>query len=134
MLNEKELRPGNLYATLRNKEIVVVGIDTVNKFVTTIPSSNDTDIVNKNENSIIFEDLFPIEITLPKITELGFLEDQSLSININSDNDVRFIWDDNLKQVILVDGNSGIIGQEIKYVHQFQNIYYFLTGKELPLL
>ncbi len=132
MITEKELRIGNLYLTIRNQEIVVVGIDTVNKFVSIVSSNNDLDVTTKNESSIIFEDLHPIEIVLAKISQLG-LKDQSTSINIISENNVRFSWDDKLNQVVLLDGNNGIIGQEIKYLHQFQNIYYFLTGKELPL-
>ena len=132
MINEKELRTGNLYATIRNQEIIVMGVDTLNKFVA-ISSSNNTDITAKNESSVIFEDLNPIEITPKSIGQLGFTADETMSINIFSDNNVRFIWNEKLSQVVLVDGKNGVIGQEIKYLHQLQNIYYFLTGKELPL-
>ena len=131
MITEKELRVGNIYATIRNQEIVVVGIDTINKFVSIVPSNNDVDINSKNESTIIFEDLRPIEI-VAKISQLG-LKDQSTSINIVSENNVRLTWNEKLNQVVLLDGNDGVIGHEIKYFHQFQNIYYFLTGKELPL-
>lgn len=133
MINEKELRTGNLYATIRSHEIVVVGIDTINKFVSIVLSNSDLDTSTKNESSIIFEDLRPIEITEAKIHKLGFSRDQLMSISIISDNDAKFSWNEKLKQVVLLDGKNGIIGQEIKYVHQFQNIYYSLTGKELPL-
>ncbi|MEO5998044.1 MAG: hypothetical protein ABIN89_14965 [Chitinophagaceae bacterium] len=133
MINEKELRTGNLYTTTRNQQIVVVGIDTIHKFVTIGASNNDPDIVTKSDNSIIFEDLHPIEITVTKIFQLGLTKNEPMSIPIISDNTAKFSWDEKLSQVVLLDGYDGIIGQEIKYIHQFQNIYYFLTGKELPL-
>lgn len=132
MINEKELRTGNLYTNNKNQEIIVAGIDTLNKFVT-INSSGNTDITSKNESSIIFEDLNPIEITPKSITQLGLVADESLNISIVSDNNTRFIWDGKLNQVVLVDGKDGIIGQEIKYIHQLQNIYFLLTGKEFPV-
>ncbi len=132
MINEKELRTGNLYATIRNQEIIVTGVDTLNKFVT-IGSSNNTDITTKNESSVIFEDLNPVEITPKTIGQLGLTADETMSISIFSDNNVRLMWNGKLNQVVLVDGKDGIIGQEIKYLHQLQNIYYFLTGKELTL-
>jgi hypothetical protein len=132
MINEKELRTGNLYSTIRNQEVLIVGIDTINKFVT-IASSNNTEINTKNESSIIFEDLNPIEITPKSIVQLGLSTDESSSLSIVSDNDVKFSWNEELNQVVLLDGTNGIIGQDIKYFHQLQNIYYFLTGKELAI-
>lgn len=132
MINEKELRTGNLYTTIKNQEIIVAGIDTLNKFIT-IYSSGNTDINSKNESSIIFEDINPIEITPKSITQLGLIADESLNIIIVSENNMRFIWDEKLNQVVLVDDKNRTIGQEIKYIHQLQNIYYLLTGKELPL-
>ncbi len=95
--------------------------------------NNNTDITTKNESSIIFEDLNPVEVTPKLITQLGLFAGETKSIYIISDNDVRFIWNDKLNQVVLIDEKDGIIGQEIKYIHQLQNIYYFLTGKELLL-
>ncbi len=132
MINEKELRIGNLYTTIKNQEIIIAGIDTLNKFIT-INSSGNTDITSRNESSIIFEDLNPIEITPKSITQLGLVADESMNISIVSDNNTRFIWNEKLNQVVLVDGKNGTIGQEIKYIHQLQNIYYLLTGKELLL-
>ncbi|MEJ7769852.1 MAG: hypothetical protein WKF89_18680 [Chitinophagaceae bacterium] len=132
MINEKELRPGNLYATIRNHEIVVKGIDTVNKFVLIEPANVDFDISSRSENSIIFEDLNPIELTENRISELGLLE-ESMPLGILSDNGAKFIWDEKINHVVLTDGAKGTIGLAIKHLHQFQNIYFILTGKELPL-
>lgn len=133
MINEKELRTGNLYATIRNHEIAVKGFDTVNKFVVIEPMDADLEITKRNENLIIFEDLNPIELTETRISQLGFLGKETAPLVAISDNGARFIWDEKLSMVILTDGNNGTIGQTIKYLHQFQNIYFALTGKELPL-
>lgn len=133
MITEKELRTGNLYSTIRNQEVIVIGIDTLNKVVSVMPSPNDQDKTTQNETSIIFEDLNPIEITHTRVTQLGFLKDGSMRLDVISENNVRFIWDDKLKQVVLVDCNDGSLGQQLIYIHQFQNIYYFLTGMELPI-
>ncbi len=133
MITEKELRTGNLYTTIRNQEVVVIGIDTLNKVVSVIPSPNDQDKTTRNETSIIFEDLNPVEITHTRITQLGFLKDGSMNLEVLSENNARFIWDDKIKQVVLVDCNDGSMGQQLIYIHQLQNIYYFLTGMELPI-
>lgn len=133
MITEKELRTGNLYTTIRNQEVVVIGIDTLNKVVSVIPSPNDQDKTTRNETSIILEDLNPIEITHTRITQLGFLKDGSMNLEVLSENNARFIWDDKIKQVVLVDCNDGSMGQQLIYIHQLQNIYYFLTGMELPI-
>lgn len=42
-----------------------------------------------------------------------------------------FEWDYN--QLYLCDCDSGKIGEQIKYVHQLQNIYFALTNKELTI-
>ena len=133
MINEKELRVGNCYATARSLELKVKGIDTVNKFVVVEGVSTDIEITSKSQNTIIFEDLNPIELTEPKLSSLGFLTDKSLSLSIISDNDTRFVWDDQVGEILIKDKEKGSIGQSIKYLHQLQNIYYFLTGKELEI-
>ena len=133
MINEKELRTGNLYATIRNQEIVVKGIDTVNKFVIIDPVDVELEITSRNEGSIIFEDLHPIELTEPKLLEFGFVKQDSIALDVISDKGAKFLWDETNNQIVLQDCENGIIGQAIKYLHQFQNIYFFLTGKELPI-
>lgn len=134
MINEKEIRIGNLYSTTRNLEVTVKGFDTVNKYVMVSPVDVNMDITAKNANSIIFEDLNPIELTEVRLLQLGFSKDEKTSFNIVSDKGAKFEWDENNSQIVLMDCTQGIIGQSIKYVHQFQNIYYYLTGKDLAIL
>ena len=131
MINEKELRLGNLYVTARNYEIMVRGIDTENKFVVINPVDADADVSLKSPNSIIYEDLYPIELTEQVVLGLGFVRNTSIYMKVSSDKGAQFEWDEKNSQIVLIDCDKGVIGQAIKYVHQFQNIYYFLTGKEL---
>ena len=132
MINDKEIRTGNLYSTLRNQEILVKGIDTINKFVMVEIVDTVTE-PSKGSNTIIFEDLHPISISSVKAERLGFAPETLMMLPVNSDNLVKFCWDEVTEQVILRDGQDGTIGQPIRYLHQFQNIYYHLTGKELVL-
>lgn len=133
MINEKEIRPGNLFSTTRNQEIIVKGIDTINKFVTVDHVEAPTSELAKANASIIFEDLNPIEIASQKADRLGFSSERLMCISVISDNEAKFQWDEQNNQVIFKDGQGGLVGQTIRYVHQFQNLYYFLTGKDLIL-
>lgn len=133
MINEKELRTGNLYSTIRNQEIIVRGIDTLNKFVVVDPIDSNPEASGKLTNSIIFEDLNPIEINSLKSERLGFTSDKLMTLAIESDNGAKFMWDEKASTVIFKDGQDGTVGQTIRYIHQFQNLYFFLTGKELVL-
>ncbi len=134
MINEKEIRTGNLYSTIRNLEVIVKGYDTINKFVIVGPIDANMDITARNVNSIIFEDLNPIELTEARLLQLGFSKDEKTSFSIVSDKGAKFEWDEKNSQIVLMDCSQGIIGQSIKYVHQFQNIYYYLTGKDLAII
>lgn len=134
MINEKEIRMGNLYATARNVEVIVKGFDTINKYVIVGAIDANMDITAKNANSIIFEDLNPIELTEARLLQLGFTKDEKTSFTIIADKGAKFEWDEKNSQIVLMDCAEGIIGQSIKYVHQFQNIYYYLTGKDLALI
>ncbi|MEJ7735810.1 MAG: hypothetical protein WKF97_00170 [Chitinophagaceae bacterium] len=131
MINEKELRIGNLYTTTRNSEIMVRGIDTENKYVVINPLDAEMEVNLKSPNSIIYEDLHPIELTEQTVLRLGFVRSTSIYMKVSSDKGAQFEWDEKTNQIVLIDCDKGMIGQSIKYVHQFQNIYYFLTGKEL---
>ncbi len=134
MINEKELRTGNWYTTARNIEVAVKGYDTVNKVVTVDPLDIEMDITSSTTSSVIFEDLFAIELTEEKLLQLGFIKQDSIAIHVVSDKGAIFEWDENSSQIVLQDCNKGSIGQPIKHLHQLQNMYYFLTGKELPIV
>jgi Fe2+ transport system protein FeoA len=134
MINEKELRTGNLYSTIRSHIILVKGFDTVNKYVLIDPKDMDLEITTKRQDTIIFEDLNPIELTEQRVLQMGFTKEESISVKVVSDKGAQFEWDEKNSEIVLRDCESGIIGQSMKYVHQFQNLFYYLTGKEAPLL
>jgi hypothetical protein len=133
MINEKELRIGNQYSTIRNYEIVVKGFDTLNKFIIIDPIYLDPEISTGSEDSVIFEDLNPIELSEQKLLQMGFMKEKVIFINVSSDKGAKLRWDESKSHLVLEDCEEGVIGQPLRYVHQLQNIYYLLTGKELPL-
>jgi hypothetical protein len=130
MINEKELRVGNFYLSKRNKDVLVRGIDTINKLVVI----EEPDIDAGKEQPYIFEDLAPIPLTKDAISRLGFtVEASSDSIykkEIDCEKDCAFLEyrDDGC---FLKDKEHNKIGKELAYLHQLQNAYYLLTGTEL---
>src|SRR5688572_19450696 len=73
MINEKELRVGNVYLSKRNKDVLVRGIDTINKIVVI----QEPDLEAGKEQPYIFEDLTPIPLTKDAIEKLGFKAESS---------------------------------------------------------
>lgn len=77
----------------------------------------------------------PIELTEQVLLKCGF-EKQQLDRQTYFElkvNNTRFITDDNGKVRIGVQGFSQheYLLLELEYLHQLQNVYYYLTGKEL---
>jgi hypothetical protein len=129
MINEKELRVGNVYLSKRNKDVLVRGIDTINKLVVI----EEPDINAGKEQPYIFEDLAPIPLTKESISMLGFIsetEDGTFLKKIDCEKDCAFL---EYKEdgCFLKDKEHNKIGKEISYLHQLQNAYYILTGSEL---
>jgi hypothetical protein len=130
MINEKELRVGNVYLSKRNKDVLVRGIDTINKIVVI----QEPDLEAGKEQPYIFEDLAPIPLTKDAIEKLGFIADSSSDSvylkEIDCEKDCAFLEyrDDGC---FLKDRDHNKIGKEIAYLHQLQNTYYYLTGTEL---
>src|SRR5688572_29596001 len=73
MINEKELRVGNVYLSKRNKDVLVRGIDTINKLVII----EEPDIDAGKEQPYIFEDLAPIPLTKDALINVGFFVEPS---------------------------------------------------------
>jgi hypothetical protein len=129
MINEKELRVGNYYLSKRNKDVLVKGVDTVNK----LAIIDEPDLDAGKEQPYIFEDLTPIPVTKEVLLKLGFKENgtkESLHKKIDCEQDCACIIF-NEDGCFLKDRDENKIGKQIEYVHQLQNIYYFLMGTEL---
>ena len=130
MINEKELRVGNVYLSKRNKDVLVRGIDTINKLVII----EDPDIDAGKEQPYIFEDLAPIPLTKDALINVGFfVEPSSDSVyvkKIDCEKDCAFI-EYREDGCFLKDKDHNKIGRELAFLHQLQNAYYMLTGNEL---
>ena len=130
MINEKELRVGNIYLSKRNKDVLVRGIDTINKLVII----EEPDIDAGKEQPYIFEDLAPIPLTRESIELLGFTAgDAGAGIfqkKIECEKDCAFL-EFREDGCFLKDKEHNKIGRELAYLHQLQNAYYLLTGNEL---
>lgn len=125
---EKELRGGNLvyrviedYEPLAEKKVVEWGWDVVRRIMECMDSEENYEF---------------IPLTAEWLVRFGFKNDEGWSIDI-SEGDGRFDWFC-IAEVrggfyYSVGGNEYIIGKEIKWVHQLQNLYFALTGKELVL-
>lgn len=131
MVNEKEVRVGNIYLSKRNKDVLVKGVDTVNKLVVI----EEPDLEAGKEQPYIFEDLNPVPVTLEILPKLGFKKGENGESDIfhrkvDCEKDCACIVFDE-EGCFLKDANHNKIGKQIEYVHQLQNLYYFLTGTEL---
>ena len=77
----------------------------------------------------------PIQLTEEWLIKFGCFKKPGVvylnldAIQPDSDYGYGFEWED--KKLFLCDCYSGVIGKQIIFVHQLQNIYFALTGKEL---
>jgi hypothetical protein len=134
MINEKEIRVGNIYLSKRNKDVLVRGVDTINKLVVI----EEPDLDAGKEQPYIFEDLNPIPITKEALDMLGFIKDanaenEAYQKKIDCEKECAFI-EFMAEGCFLKDRDRNKIGKQIEFIHQLQNVYYSLTGTELLLV
>lgn len=131
-MEAKELRIGN-YIDLNGTIVKVAGVDAKKMVKHYLPETKQ--VVSKMENRV--SNFKPVPITEEWLFKLGFevktqvatrcpfecLVKSGVSLITNSKKLIRF-------------GYSGYCGsgeKEIKHVHQLQNLYFALTGKELEI-
>ena len=129
MLQAKDLRIGNYI--MQDGEITCV-----EKLSNSIDDWDDWDDWDRT-NGKRTQDYQPLPLTEEWLLKFGF---EYLQVDYFSHRN-SFQLDSNLGFVIwgrietglflYIDGNEG--GEVIKYVHQLQNLYFALTGKELPI-
>ena len=112
MIQPNEIRPGN-WINLNNKPCQVNHIN-----------GNGCGC---DETFALFEDIHPILITDHLLRQTGFVKDlygyKSRQLALNQYDDVYYLR--------LPQGTG--FGQGIRYVHQLQNLYYDISGKEYLL-
>ena len=125
MINEKELRIGNLVMFRKDKIVEVSNLGNLFETIETVNGLRyGSDDINEYN---------PIALTAEWLEKFGFekLTDKNkgwkqTSFSLNNG---RFIvnFDDGLLTV------NFLIGSEYKYVHQLQNLYFALTNEELNI-
>ena len=130
-MKKNELRIGNYVKDMDYDYVTIAGIhpESTNELTVCI---NDCDVGDR-----LFKDVEGIPLTEEWLIKFGFKQGNSMNfywnklirdnINISIDPDDGEVW------VCDIFDNESIILTEIKYVHQLQNLYFALTGKELTI-
>ncbi len=117
MIKANELRIGNILNYNTSKEEV-------------LPIVVDWEIIQSySQNEIEFTSYFkPLELTPKWLKKFGFIQNN----NAWSKNGLS-LFDYNFSQgeLNLILNASSCPAPDVKYVHQLQNLYFALTGKEL---
>jgi len=131
-MNVKELRVGSLITSKTWKGI--------HKISAVIQNKSNFDVV-VNGFTHIFKDgyfceIAPIPLNKEVLIKLGFAplsdSDHGLRLSVNSVDELS--WSFNEKILKYQTKGSGFTRDyNIKYVHQLQNLYFALTGKELEV-
>lgn len=124
MIDAKELRIGN-YIQLRDKLVMVRGIPNVHKLL--IPGE---------QYAVEVDEFDPIPLTEELLLKCGFTEAYSDSkgyiYSINEVNFLRCFFD--IPYIFIeTEEDEDLFNRPIENLHQLQNIYFDLTGKELEV-
>lgn len=123
MIKANELRIGN-WVEVDDKPALVTQI-----FDSGITCNHNDDITNGEA----FKHITPIPLT-PEILEKAGFENgcpYSKEYGHTAPKEAFFFENDYYPNEM---SNGRSIGTEIKYMHQLQNLYFALTGEELPLI
>jgi hypothetical protein len=92
-----------------------------------------TDMDNKLVADYPYEGLTPIPLTPEMLEKAGFINDRKGGIMVEeystaSQGTFKGQW-----QITLIDAIPHPLRNNIQYLHQLQNLYFALTGEELPI-
>jgi len=123
-----ELRIGNLvFGNYENEEDEIIH-STVCKILGYDPFNNYYWVENK-QGIEEFCNFQPIQITEKRLLEFGFKKELDSFYRFNKSTMVEICFYDN---GILV-CNQSVCLSEIKFIHQLQNLFHSLTGRELTV-
>lgn len=139
MIDIKELRIGNYVNVIFEKEI-----DRGNGIIEDVEFNEIVEVTGIDNLGLIWDeedrewnekDVSPIPITEEWLIKLGF-EKPVISWICNfsfcSNKFLLTEWDnDKGSWIISLNKNNGVLIDKAKYIHQLQNLYFALTGKEL---
>lgn len=90
--------------------------------------------LNQVECVLDMKDVYPIELTVDLCKELGLLDQVTVKNSFYRLYETEFYSDNYEKQWFgfeLSRNNEGL--GEVKYLHQYQNLFFALTGEELSI-
>ena len=128
-MNSNELRRGNL---IYDKLGRVVKIDEIREDTYT------TRLSNKRKLKYHYHTSNPIPVTEERLNKLGFKQQIGFSIDTlsgilvvaHNDMDRWYVFFQNLNKGEFPDCTT--LRNDLRYIHQLQNIYYVLNSTELP--
>lgn len=126
MINRNELRPG--IALMHKKE----GVKTV-QWLCLDDLNNENLILCDDNSSYNIDEFEPIPLTPELLGQYGFEKTSDRSYKLKNFGQFIFLppWGMTFKPAGMLDS---LLRQDLlRYLHQLQNLYFALTGKELPL-
>ena len=134
-MDVKELRVGNL---VKDDECIIVVVEALSGDNALVNGYGENEVLfsKKGYPNVLFEsEIYPIELTEEMILKCGFTRKETSLVfvfQMPEFNATIQIWNGNEYASIC---RSGIAAYrfECKYLHQLQNIYFSLTGKELDV-
>lgn len=138
MIDRKELRIGNWLSDGPQEYVKAFRVEELHTNVTII--SDFMQVRGERD----YEDVYPIRLTMEMLEASGFklypaagAEAAYYSLLLNQDSGVdRIAWYEDVDRwYVSAQHNPRYYGSEvlIEYVHQLQNLYFTLTGKELAV-
>ncbi len=144
-MKASELRLGNLvtidnpkaWTKLKGLAMIVKSIE--NKPDAYFPKSSGTvSLLHKRDEYNQFDEFIaPIPLSAEWLERFGFGKSDEHEMGHNHRDDFHFYYDYHFKRFRIESGHASKVEYhqvlDIQYVHQLQNLYYSLTGKDLEL-
>jgi hypothetical protein len=135
-MEAKELRLGNWIDSGSNTPSQVIGV------YETSDEHGDVMVVNSDKGICYETEVNPIELTEDWFVKWGAQHDhkskgaQHSFFTLKINEEYRFTWQLKDRYIVLHEKGVGVIMglKHITQVHQFQNLVFTLTGKELQLI
>lgn len=115
MIKANELRIGSLVYVLYKVSIIT--------------SINESDVDSHDCKDIPIEELRPIPITEEWLVKLGFERWKKIDM-IKKCGDFKIVFEEHDKPICFLQSERM---DDLKYIHQLQNLYFALTNEELTI-
>lgn len=129
MMRPKELRIGNYFYLIDRTQEIHIPIQFTQEVVAL--GFRKAEFVNAGDNPAIYKKLFECEYS--DMSEITLTEEWLIKFGFKKTNKSYHMYENSAWQTIRNMRKDEFFykGTHIKYVHQLQNLYFALTGKEL---